>query len=374
MRIAIRLDDELSQRLFAEHVGRAHHVESPPDGAELRRLALAGALDVAVVGVSSRDVFWPAILGEISKAAPAMALVGVIDMLRPSLHEAAALARDISDMGFVSAPDARFDHLARRRVPGSKPPTFTGTLLDCISSLPLAGVGHDFALLQALRPSLTFDIPEQAALLSAGRRKLERWFQGPDICSARRLQSVCAAAEAMYLRLAHGARDREIAGAIGLLGVDGDPSPVGVPREIRAAFGDNREAIRAGGVAALETAVNLELRRPQHGSHAPARWEPSTRYWPTERVLAVPIDGRLVLVDPDRGVSHAIDDLGADAWELMARGSVFSDLAAALVKRRGEPPVRIREWLKQWLGELLVLGLVRRSIGNEAETNTSEGV
>src|SRR5438093_639754 len=120
MRIAICIEDEVRQRLFAERVNRKHSVDCLSDGADLRRLAVAG-------------------------------------------------------------------------------------------------VGYDFSLLQALRPSLAFDIPEQAAWLGAGRRQLERWFQGPDVCSARRLQSLCAAGEAMYLRLEHGTRDREIAGVIGLL-------------------------------------------------------------------------------------------------------------------------------------------------------------
>src|SRR5438445_10021856 len=113
MRIAICIDDEVRQRLFAERVNRKHNVDCLSDGAALRRLAVAGMLDVAVVGVLSRDLFWPTLLREVAKCAPAMGLVGVFDMLRPSLHEAVALAHDIPAMGFVSHPDARFDYLVR---------------------------------------------------------------------------------------------------------------------------------------------------------------------------------------------------------------------------------------------------------------------
>jgi len=77
------------------------------------------------------------------------------------------------------------------------------------------------------------------------------------------------------------------------------------------------------------------------------------------------MSGRLVLVDPDRGVSHPMDDFGIDAWELMAAGSAFSDLTGALAKRRGEARRRTRGRLKRWLAELLVLGLVRRRVGSE---------
>ena len=68
--------------------------------------------------------------------------------------------------------------------------------MGCIERLPLFGAARAFALLQALHPSFAFSVPEHARLLGVSRRNLERWFQGPDICSAGCLQSVCAAAEA----------------------------------------------------------------------------------------------------------------------------------------------------------------------------------
>lgn len=374
MRIAIGLDDELPRRLFAERLGRAHAVYFPGGSAELRKLAVAHGLDLAVVGVLNRhDPFWSGALRELAAAAPAVALIGVIEPLRPSLHEAAELAAEVRGMGFVLRPDLRFDRLARRRGPEGALPTFSRELFECVRSLPVADVGRDFALLQALVPSLASGIPDQAAFLGAGRRKLERWFQGPDICSARRLQSICAAAEAMYLRLVHHARDREIAGAIGLLTRDGAPNPIGVAREIRAVFGDDREAIREGGAEALADVVYRELRRARHRGHAPARWEPSVRYRPAEGVLAMPIEGRVRLADLQRGMEHPLDEFGAEAWELMGAGSAFDDLARELASRRGEGPARTRNRLKEWLGRLLVLGLVRRGAGGEGDTNAAEG-
>jgi hypothetical protein len=369
MRVAISLDDERARALFA---GRLHRDDIPifPSGdAELRRLALRGALDVAVVGVLGHDdVLWPHALHEIAEASPGVGLVGVIEPFRASLDEAVALSREIPTLGFVSRPDTRFDHLARRRAASALAPGFTRALLDCVDALPLADVGRNFALLQALRPSLGFDIPEQAAELGASRRKLERWFQGPDICSARRLQSICAAAEALYLRRVHNLPDREIAGALGILTRDGVPNPIGVSREIRAVFG-RRDQIPEGGMEAVTEAVQFEMRRAHDTDIAPARWGPSTRYWPALRVLAVPQDGRLVLIEPSRGLEYPLDDFGADAWDLVGRGATFNELTTNLASRRHEPRYRTRGRLREWLGELLVLGLLCRGQG---ETNAAE--
>jgi hypothetical protein len=372
MRIAIGLDEELPRRLFAERVGHGHAVYFAKGGAELRKLALTGGLEVAVVGVLNRhDLFWPAALRELAASAPALALVGVVEPLRPSLDEAAELASEIPGMGFVARPDLRFDRLARRRSPDEAPPTFSRTLLECVRSLPVADVGRDFALLQSLVPSLASGIPEQAAFLGAGRRKLERWFQGPDICSARRLQSVCAAAEAMYLRLRHDVRDREIAGVIGLLTRDGAPNPIGVAREIRAVFGEDREAVQEGGEVALADFVYRELRRARRPGNAPARWEPSVHYRPAEGVLAVPEEGRVLLVPP-RGVTHPLDEFGAEVWELMGAGASFNDLAAELASRRRESRAQTFARLRELLGALLVLGLVRRGANGGDGTSTAE--
>lgn len=370
MRIAISLDDEVLQRRFAERLGREHSVFLPAGGDALRRLAMAGGLDIAIVRVLSDELFWPDTLRNLAAAAPALAMVGVIETNRPSLDEAVELAREIPRMGFVSRPDARFDYLARRRLPSDRAPTYTQSLLEAVHSLPLASVGRDFALLQAVRPSLAFDIPEQAAALGASRRKLERWFQGPDICSARRLQSVCAAAEAIYLRLVHHAPEREIAGVIGLLSSDGVPNPIGVAREIRAVFGGYRDSIREGGTMAVAEAVHAELRRAHDAVRPPVRWDPATRYWPEESVLAVRQEGRLVLVDPARQVEQPLDEFGEDAWEQMVQGATFAKLAAELAAKRREARNRTRIRLKEWLGGLLVLGLIRREQGS---ANAAEG-
>jgi hypothetical protein len=371
MRVAISLADETTRRLFAARLGRDDVLSYPSGGDELRRLAAGAGLNVAVVNVlNPTDVFWPSRLREVSAASPELALIGVIEPLRPSLDEAVALAREIPGIAFVSHPDTRFDHLARRRSAGAPEPSFTRTLLDCIHSLPLADVGRDFAMLQALRPSWAYDIPEQAEALGAGRRKLERWFQGPDICSARRLQSICAAAEAMFLRQVHKLPDREIAGAVGVLTRDGAPNPIGVSREIRAVFGEYREAIREHGMAAVTEAAGVELRRAYDAVKVPARWGPSTRYWRADRVLAVNKEGRLVLVDPSRDLEHPLDEFGGDAWELMLKGATFDELTTDLASRRREARYRTRGRLREWLGALLVLGLVRRGPG---ESNVAEG-
>jgi hypothetical protein len=366
MRVAISLD-ERCRALFAGRLSRGDVLYFPANGDELRKLARAGAIDVAVVDLfHPTDVFWADRLRDVSVAAPELSLVGVIEPRRPSLHEAAAFAREIPSMGFVSRPDTRFDHLARRRTATAIATSFTRTLLDCIDPLPLADVGRDFALLQALRPSWAFDIPEQAASLGSGRRKLERWFQGPDICSARRLQAICAAGEALFLRYEHGRRDREIAGAVGILARDGAPNPIGVAREVRAVFGEHRDAIRKRGIHAVTDAIQIELRRARDAGKAPARWGPSTRYWPAERVLAIRKEGRLVLVNPVRALEHPLDEFAEDAWALVARGATFEELTADLTRLRREARYRVRVRLREWLSEALVQGLIRRGRGNES--------
>jgi hypothetical protein len=369
MHVAISLD-ERSRGLFAGRLRRDDVVYNAANGDELRKLVRGGAIDVAVVDVlHPTDMLWPDRLREISVAAPGLSLIGVMDARRPSLHEAVALAREIPSMGFVSCPDTRFDHLARRRATAA-PASFARTLLDCVDPLPLGDVGRDFALLQALRPSWAFDIPEQAAALGAGRRKLERWFQGPDICSARRLQSICAGAETLFLRYEHGLRDSEIAGAVGILTRDGAPNPIGVAREVRAVFGEYRDAIREGGMDAVTHAVRIELCRAHDAGLAPARWESSTRYWPAERVLAVWKEGILVLVNPACALEHPLDEFATDAWELVGRGATFEELTARLTRLRGEARSRVRGRLRDWLGETLVLGLIRRG---RADDSVAEG-
>jgi len=75
-------------------------------------------------------------------------------------------------------------------------------------------------------------------------------------------------------------------------------------------------------------------------------------------------EGRLVLVDPARQVEHPLDEFGADAWELMVRGATFATLATELAAKRQEARNRTRSRLKEWLGGLLVLGLIRRGQGS----------
>ncbi len=370
MRVAIALDDEPRRRVFAERAkraGREVRLSYPVDGDELRKMAGERALDAVVFGVlNSADLFWPAALQELAAGQPRLTLIGVVEVLRPSLHEAADIARELPTVGFVSNPDSRFDQLLLRRPSRGTPPTFTRTLLDCVTMLPLRDIGRDFALLQALRPSVAFGIPEQAAALGAGRRKLERWFQGPDVCSPRRLQAICAAAEAVFLRSQHGLGEREIAGAIGAVDQDGFPSPLAVGREIRAVFGEYADRIREHGLAAVVAAVRAELRTPHGAAQPPARWEASTRYQPAEHVLAMPDVGRLILVDASRGLRYPLDGFGMDAWELLAGGTTFGELVAELSDRRAEARNQVRVRLKAWLGELLVLEFIRREPSGKA--------
>ena len=49
-----------------------------------------------------------------------------------------------------------------------------------------------------------------------------------------------------------------------------------------------------------------------------------------------------------------------DAWPMVADGAQFADIVAELAVTRGEPAHTVRAWLIAWLGELLVLGLIRR--------------
>jgi hypothetical protein len=369
-RIALVFDDELERRRFAQHLGPGARVYHVPGGYELVKLAAAGALDVAVAGVLNRtDEFLPSALSELSVIAPDVAIVGVFEPSQPSLDEAVDLARELPAIGFVRRPSARFDYLTRRRVPGGPPVTFTPALLDCMDRLPLFGAARRFALLQALHPSCATSIPEQARELGLSRRNLERWFQGPDLCSAGCFQSVCGAGEAAYLRLVLGLPDREIAPVVGILTRDGVENPQAVPRTIRNALRLGLEELRAGGVPALVEAVDAALRTPRDPVRTPAQWEPGTRYVPQPGVLAVPIEGRLVLMHPNRGIEYPLDSLGMDAWPRVTRGAPFAELVAELAVARREPTSLVRARLIAWLGELLVLRLIRREPGDLRAAN-----
>jgi hypothetical protein len=369
-RIALVFDDELEHRRFAEHLGSGARVYHVPRGDELVKLAASGALDVAVTGVLNRtDDFLPSALRELSTIAPEVAIVGVFEPSQPSLDEAVDLARELPAIGFVRRPGTRFDYLVRHRVPGGPPATLTTTLLDCMERLPLFGAARRFALLQALHPSCASSIPEQARELGLSRRNLERWFQGPDLCSAGCFQSVCGAAEAAYLRLVLRLPDREIAPVVGILTRDGVENPQAVPRTIRNALRLGLDELRAGGVPALVGAVEAALRTPRDPVRMPAQWEPGTRYVPQPGVLAVPIEDRLVLMDPARGVEFPLDSLGMDAWPRMTRGAPFAELVADLAAARREPAPAVRARLIAWLGELLVLRLIRRERGSLKAAN-----
>jgi hypothetical protein len=364
-RIALVFDDELERRRFAEHLGPAALVYHVSDGDELVRLATAGALDVAVAGVLNRTAdFLPLALRKLGTVASEIAIVGVFEPSQPSLDEAVALARELPAIGFVRWPGARLDYLARRRIVEDHPPTFTSHLLDCLDRLPLFGAAHRFAVLQALHPCCASSIPEQARELGVSRRNLERWLQGPDLCSAGCFQSVCGAAEAAYLRLVLGLPDREIAPVVGILTRDGLENPQAVPRTIRNALRLGLDELRAGGAPALVAAVEAALRTSRDSVRTPVQWEPDTRYVPQSGVISVPVEDRLVLMDPTRGVEHPLDALGMEAWPRVTRGAPFAELVAELAAARREPAPAVRARLIAWLGELLVLGLIRRERGD----------
>ncbi|MBA3258687.1 MAG: PqqD family protein [Gemmatimonadales bacterium] len=369
-RIALVFDDGAQRRRFAEHVGPGTRLYDVPNGDELVRLAAAHALDVAVVGVLNRtDQFLPSALRELSATAPEVAIVGVFEPTGPSLDEAADLAREVPAAGFVRRPGARFNYLVRGRAPGNPGPTFTPALLDCMDRLPLFGPARHFALLQALHPSCAASIPEQARELGLSRRNLERWFQGPDLCSAGCFQSVCGAAEAAYLRLVCGLPEREIAPVVRILTRDGVENPQAVSRTIRNALRLGLDELRAGGVPVLLGAVETALRSSRDLVRMPVQWEPDTRYVPQAEVLTVPMEDRRVLVDPTRGLEYSLDAFGMDVWPLVARGARFAEILAELVSVRQEPPHSVRGRLIAWLGELLVLGFIRRERGDAKAGN-----
>jgi hypothetical protein len=359
-RIALVVDDESQRRRVAEHIGGSGRIHELSGGDELVKLAAARALDVVVAGVLHRnDPFISSALRELGRTAPEIALVGLFEPSRPSLDEAADLARELPRMGFVCRPGPRFEYLIRPRT-SRHAATFTSLLVGCMDRLPLYGAAKDFALLQALHPSFAMGIPEQARELGVSRRNLERWFQGPDICSAGCFQSVCAAAEAAFLKLTSGMSEREIAAVVEVLSRDGIANPMGVSRSIRRSLRLGLEELRAGGSGAVVEAVTATLRTSRDPSRIPAQWEPDSRYAPEPGVLPVPVQDRITLMDPIRGVEQPLDQFGMDAWPLLQQGMPFSQLTLVLASNRREPPHLVRSRLIYWLGELLVLRLIRR--------------
>lgn len=364
-RIAIVIDDETQRRRFVAHIGANARLHEVSGGDELTRLAAARSLDVIIAGVLNRnDQFLTQALRELGRTASDIALVGVFEPSRPSLDEAADLAREVPAMGFVCRPGPRLDYLIHGRAPRPSAPTFTPLLVGCIDRLPLFGAAKAFALLQALHPSFGVGIPEQARELGVSRRNLERWFQAPDICSAGCFQSVCAAGEAAYLRMISRMPEQEIAAVVEVLGRDGVANPMGVSRAIRSSLRLGLEELRAGGLSALVETVNAALRTSRDPTRIPAQWGPDTRYAPAPGVLAVPVADRITLMEPTRGIEHPLDAFGMDAWPLVQRGMPFSKLTLELASIRREPPHVIRSRLISWLGELLVLRLIRREPGS----------
>jgi hypothetical protein len=369
-RVALVFDDEQDRRRFVDHLGPRALVYHGVSGDDLLKHGSAGAIDVAVCGVINRnDHLLPSALRRLSRVAPQIRLVGVCEPSPPSLDEAVELIREIPAMGFVSRPGGRFDYLVRRPASYTPAATFTAWLLDCMERLPLFGHAHRFAILQALHPSIAASIPEQARDLGLSRRNLERWFQGPDLCSAGCFQSVCGAAEAAYLRLILGVPTREVALATGILTQEGMENPQAVPRTVRNALRVGFEDLRGAGVAGLLEVVETALRTPREPVRPPAQWEPDARYLPALGVIAVPVEGRVMLMNPSREVRFPLDQLGLEAWPMVARGVAFGELVGAMTAGRSEPASSVRARLIAWLGELLVLRLIRRERGHLKAAN-----
>ena len=369
-RIALVIDEEEKLKPFARHFRPGTTVYHAVHGDELVALALAGRIDAAIVGVLNRhDAFLPLALRELRRAAPEVAIVGVFEPSRPSLDEAADLARDFAGMGFVRRPGARLQYLARRIVPGAPGLTLTPKLVGCLDQLPLAGAARYFALMQVLHPSYALGIPEQARELGSSRRNLERGFQGPDLCSPGSFQSACAAGEAAYLRLVRGLSDHEVASVVQMLTREGVENSLAVPRAIRNGLGLGLEDLRAGGVSGVVAAVLTAFRTSRDPERRPAQWEPDTRYAPGPGVLAVPLEDRLVLIDAGRGLRHPLDRFGEAAWSQVALGASFAKIAATLAAERREPLSLVRARLIVWLGELLVMRLIIRLPGRGEAAN-----
>lgn len=364
VRIAVVMDDEVQRRRFADDAGPGVRIREAADGRELTALVASRAVDVIVAGVLNRnDEFLPVALREVARRAPELVMVGVFEPVPPSIDEAADLMREIPRMGFACRPGARLRHLIHSRTSPAVAPTVSPLLIGCMDRLPLTGAAKVFALLQALHPSYAVGIPEQARALGVSRRNLERWFQGPDMCSAGCFQSVCAAAEAAYLRLMRGRGEREIAEVVEVLTREGVPNPTGVARAIRSALRTGLEELRSGGMSALLEAVNTALRTPRDPTRVPAQWSAEMRYRPASGVLAVPAEDRVTLVHAGRGVTRPLDQFGIDAWALISRRLSFAELVLELTAARREPPHLVRTRLISWLGELLVLRLIRREPG-----------
>lgn len=369
-RIGLVFDDELDQRRFFDHFSQTARVQQVASSVELVKLGRAGHLDVIVASVLHQyDPFLPEALKELHKSIPDLAMVGVFDSSRPSLDEAVDLARRIPGIGFVRAPGARLDYLARRRSNTTQPVTFTRQLLDCMELLPLFGPALRFARLQALHPSFAAIIPDQARELGLSRRNLERWFQGPDLCSAGCFQSVCAAGEAAYLRSVLALPAREVAPVVGILTREGVENPQAVPRTIRNSLHVGLHELRAGGVPALVRAVETALRTPRDPVRVPAQWEPDARFVPREGLVLVPKEDRTVLLDTVTGQEFPVDALGAEAWPLVVKGVSFASMVVHFSSVYRQPAPSVRSRLIQVLGEFLVRRIVRRERGGLKAAN-----
>jgi hypothetical protein len=123
-RIAIVFDDESQRRRFAAHFGASARVREVSGGDELTRLASARALDVVIAGVLNRnDEFLALALRELGRSAPEITIVGVFEPSRPSLDEAADLAREVPRMGLsLPAGLARGSSISFTRGQHHRPP------------------------------------------------------------------------------------------------------------------------------------------------------------------------------------------------------------------------------------------------------------
>jgi hypothetical protein len=74
-------------------------------------------------------------------------------------------------------------------------------------------------------------------------------------------------------------------------------------------------------------------------------------------------------MDATRGVEYPLDALGMDLWPRVTSGASFAELVAELATARRKPVSAVRGRLIAWLGELLVLRLIRRERGDLKAAN-----
>lgn len=93
-------------------------------------------------------------------------------------------------------------------------------------------------------------------------------------------------------------------------------------------------------------------------THPASLTDPSQRWQAVDSVLASPLGGEVVLLEPEAGFYYSLNEVGAFIWDLLHEPSTVAELSAAVVAEFEVDLATCLRDVTAILNELLEHGLV----------------